>query len=228
MRRAILVLAAALAVGAFAACGLDPFGRAAMTLGAPRLAAALFDDPHWRGIAHYRAGDFERAAGAFAEVGPDGAYNRANAEVRRGRYAAALESYDVAMARRPDPAAQTNFDIVSAVYAGVALDPDSFARWGTEREGETVEAETGRGDGRASGDGDQVTNTGATIGLPKLESRDRLGVRKIFDDQFVVASPRWLATLDDAPGAFLAARIAHERKRRLKAGEAQPEAPTPW
>ena len=85
-----------------------------------------------------------------------------------------------------------------------------------------------RGAARAAGQGDDVTNAASLIGLPELQSRGRLGVRKVFDDKFIEASPRWLATLEDVPGEFLAARIAAERKRRIAEGIEQAEAETPW
>lgn len=234
MKRAATLLAAGgLLAGAFAAGGPDAFGRTALSLGAPGLAAALFEDPSWRGVAAHRAGDFAAAAAAFAEAGPGEAYNLGVAETRGANYAAALEAFDMAIAAAAargarDEAALVNFDLVVAVYAAAGLDPDSIGRWSKEREGETVAAETARGDARAAGTGDEVTNTSATIGAPELEGGDLRRVRKVFDDKFVFASPRWLATLKDSPGAFLAARIAFERKRRAKAGEAPPPPASPW
>lgn len=229
MRLAALGLAALLIALALAMGGAAPFGRVALALGAPRLAAQLFADPGWRGAALYRAGAYDEAADAFAAGGPDAAYNLGDAEVRRGRYAAALEAFDLAMAHRPDPAAQVNFDLVLAFYAGTRLDAGSIARWGQKDDGASAAADVAKGSARASGEGDEVTNTGATVGLPELRRGVvRSATRKVFDDKFVTAGPRWLATLEDAPGAFLSARIAHERKRREKAGEGQPELETEW
>ncbi|MDK3075316.1 hypothetical protein QO034_19740 [Sedimentitalea sp. JM2-8] len=228
MRRVVLILALALVAGSALIWGGAPFGRLALALGLPRIAVHLFSDPAWRGVSFYRAGAFEEAAAAFAEAGPAAAYNLGNAKAQQAAYAAALESYDLAMAYRDDPAAQANFDLVRSFYAGTRIDPGSIAFWGQDRIGETVEAEIGRGAGRAAGTGEDVTNTGATIGLTALQSREQSRVRKVFDDSFVVASPRWLVTLEDVPGAFLAARLNHEHKRRKKAGQGQPEAEDPW
>jgi Ca-activated chloride channel family protein len=228
MRRAVLILSLALVAGSALIWGGAPFGRLALALGQPRIAVHLFSDPAWRGVSFYRAGAFAEAAGAFAKAGPAAAYNLGNAQAQQAAYAAALESYDLAMAYREDPEAQANFDLVRSFYTGTRIDPDSIAFWGKERIGETVEAEIGRGAGRAAGTGEGVTNTGATVGLPALQSRDQIGVRKVFDDSFVLANPRWLVTLEDVPGAFLAARLSHEYKRRKKAGQGQPEADNPW
>ena len=65
-------------------------------------AAGSYSDP-WRiGVAHYRNGDFEKAAHSFARVpGAVGAYNQGNAWLMRGRYDAAIASYERALGFRP-------------------------------------------------------------------------------------------------------------------------------
>ncbi len=66
-------------------------------------AASTFEQPGWRGVALYRAGEFEDAASFLAGVpGPRAAYNRGNALVLLGRYEQAVEVYDQALAARPD------------------------------------------------------------------------------------------------------------------------------
>lgn len=207
----------------------NAFGRVALGLGLPRVAAAVFYDPAWRGVAHFRAGDFAAAETEFERAGSEAEFNLGNARVQLVQYPAALEAYDLALAHnRRDAAAEVNFDIVLAVYAGTRIDPDSIARWGEDKQGATMEADVAKGAARAAGTGDAVTNTGATIGVPALQSREQAGVRKVFDDKFVTANPRWLATLADVPGAYLSARISHEYKRRKKTGTGQPELDTEW
>lgn len=221
-------LAAAMIAASVLLGGTAPLGRVALALGMNDTAASFFTDPGWRGVALYRANRFDEAIDAFTSAGPDFAYQLGNAEVKAKQYAAALESYDLALAHRYDPDAEANFALIRAFYAGTQLDPDSLERWGEDRDGTTEEAHIARGSARAAGTGDDVTNTGATIGLVEVESRKQASVRKVFDDRFVVAGPRWLATLEDVPGKFLRARISEEHKRRKKAGIAQPEAETAW
>lgn len=207
--------------------GLAPFGRVALALGLPGLAAEFMADPYWRGVAHYRGGDFDAAAADFAAAGPRGLYDLGNAEVRRGNYAAALEAYDLALFGGPDPSARANFDLVRAFYASTALEADSIIPR-AEREGDTAESFVARGSARGAGTGDEVTNSGTAIDLLELESREQQGVRRVFDDAHIVASPRWLSTLEDVPGVYLAARISAERKRRLAEGTAQEPEDTQW
>ncbi|SMX44914.1 hypothetical protein [Actibacterium lipolyticum] len=228
MRMIVLFLAGVLLVLALILGGTAPFGRVALALGLNKTAVMLLSDPSWRGVAQYRAGQFEQAVASFRQAGPEQMFNLGNALTRNEEYAAALESYDRAMILREDAQAQANFDLVLAFYAGTEIDADSIIKWSDQKDGASADSGIAQGAARAASTGDGVTNSGALLGLPELTSRGRLSVRKVFDDKYVTASPRWLATLPDVPGAFLAARILHEHKRRAKAGEGQPRADTPW
>lgn len=204
--------------------GAAPFGRILLALGLPGPAAALLEDPGWRGTALYRAGDMGGAAEAFR--GAESPYNLGNALARTGAYAAALEAYDLAIAAGDDDA-RANFDLVAAYFAGLGLDPDALGLIPKRETGPKAEGFVAQGNGRAAGTGDEVTNSNTMLGLAELDSRGRLGVRRIFDDAFMVADERWLAQLSDVPGEYLKARISHEAKRRAKLGLAPPEAEDP-
>jgi Ca-activated chloride channel family protein len=79
-------------------------------------AAATFDDPMWRGIAWYRAGEFEKATQAFARVSSAEAnYNLGNCWILLGKYDKAVASYDQALGERPDwTEARENRDLAAA------------------------------------------------------------------------------------------------------------------
>lgn len=220
---AVLCLTGAVLIG-----GKAPFGRAAIALGLPRLAAVLLDDPGWRGAALYRAGDYGAAADVLRNAGSGAQYNLGNAQARAGSYAAALESYDLALARGYDPQAQANFDLLMAFYAGTAIDAESVYLF-EDREGVTAPAPIARGNARGAAAGTDVTNAGASLGLARMTVAGReQNVRQVFDDRFTTANARWLATLEDVPGAYLTARIAHEHKRRRDAGTGQVPEDTEW
>ena len=79
-------------------------------------AAHAFQDPMWQGAAWYRAGEFEKAAQAFARRDTaEARYNQGNAWLMRGKYEAAIASYDRALAKRPDwKGAQENRELAAA------------------------------------------------------------------------------------------------------------------
>ncbi|WP_146346670.1 tetratricopeptide repeat protein [Falsiphaeobacter marinintestinus] len=223
MRALALITAVALAIGLLTG-GPASFGRTFLALGLPSVAAFLFDDPNWKGIALYRADQFDAAADQFSDA--QAFYNLGNAEAHRGQYAAALEAFDLAHARG-HPDAQANFDVVAAFYAGLGIDPDALALFEKRKDGAKTESFVARGNARAAGTGSDVTNNNTMLGLAQVDSRGRLGVRRVFDDKFMLADTRWLEQLGDVPGEYMAARILQEYKRRMKLGLSPPKAEDP-
>ena len=223
MKALLLLTALSLAASAFLG-GAAPFGRVLLAAQQPWLAAQVFNDTGWQGVALYRQGRFDEAAEAFEAAKAE--YNLGNAQAHLGDYAAALEAYDVAL-MQGDPDAAANFDVVAAFYASLGIDPEALGLFPERKEGPTMDSHVAEGNARAAGSGDEVTNANTMLGLAELDSRGRLGVRRIFDDKFMVADERWLTQLGDVPGEFLKARIAQEHKRRVKAGLSPPKPEDP-
>lgn len=81
----------------------DQLGARAFARGDYAAAAASFVDPLWSGAAWYRAGEFTRAAEAFARRdSPEAHFNQGNARLMLGDYAAAVACYERALEQRPD------------------------------------------------------------------------------------------------------------------------------
>lgn len=84
---------------------LTPDQRAYRTFAAGDFesAAGEFADPLWRGVALYRAKDFKAAEGVLAGIDtPAGAFNHGNALLFQGKYEEAAKRYERALELRPD------------------------------------------------------------------------------------------------------------------------------
>lgn len=222
----LLALVAVLMAGlSLAVSGTGGLGRVLLAMNLPGLAARVLEDPGWRGIAAYRAGDLDGATADFRSA--EAHFNRGTALARGGHYAEALEAYDLAIAFG-DADARANFDLIAAYYAGLGIDPETLGLF-SKREGDVAtESFIAQGNARAAGTGDEITNSTTMLGTVQLQSHgEQEKVRRIFDDRFMVADRRWLEQLADVPGDYLAARIAHERKRRAALGLAPPEPEDP-
>ncbi|WP_449434071.1 tetratricopeptide repeat protein [Pseudomonas putida] len=81
----------------------DQQGQRLLQQNRPADAALHFQNPQWRGMALYQAGDFAGAAQAFAQSNSAAAhYNRGNALARSGELEAALDAYEQALEHQPD------------------------------------------------------------------------------------------------------------------------------
>lgn len=95
----------------------DQQGRRAFEQGDFSRAAALFDDPMWRGVAYYRAGKFAESARAFEMVAtPEAQFDLGNALAQQQKYREAMARYRYALQQRPGwPAAQQNLARMTAL-----------------------------------------------------------------------------------------------------------------
>ncbi|WP_011299033.1 vWA domain-containing protein [Cupriavidus necator] len=97
----------------------DQQGRLAFERGDFAGAAALFDDPMWRGVAQYRAGQYAKAVQSFALVdSPESDFNQGDALAHLGKYKDAAARYRQALKRRPQwPAATANLALMEKLAA---------------------------------------------------------------------------------------------------------------
>jgi Ca-activated chloride channel family protein len=95
----------------------DQQGRYWMEHDDPAKAAEHFEDPVWKGIAFYRAGDWENAILQFGRVDTaEGWFNLGNAYARSGDNEEAVKAYEEALSRHPEwPEAQENRALVAAL-----------------------------------------------------------------------------------------------------------------
>ncbi|WP_291383284.1 MULTISPECIES: VWA domain-containing protein [Achromobacter] len=89
-------------------------------------AAALFQDPYWKGRVAYDAGDYRTALAAFARLQtPEAAFYLGNTQARLRNYGAALAAYDHALGLRPAfPEARTNRELVARLLAAAEAEQE--------------------------------------------------------------------------------------------------------
>ncbi|TKF24921.1 VWA domain-containing protein, partial [Vibrio kanaloae] len=77
-------------------------------------AAEQFQQQEWKGIAQYKAGDFEAAEQTLQSLnGEDARYNLANAQAQQGKYDQAIEEYQHILENNPEHAyAKKNLEVV--------------------------------------------------------------------------------------------------------------------
>lgn len=81
----------------------DQRGRWHFERGDYRDAAAIFENPLWRGVALFRAGGFKQAAQVLGGLDTaESAYDQGNALVMLGQYDQAVQRYSRALELRPD------------------------------------------------------------------------------------------------------------------------------
>jgi len=173
----------------------DQQGQRLFTQGRFPEASERFEDPEWRGVAYFRAGDFEKAAGVLGRVrSPEAAYNRGNALVLLGRYDEAIESYELALEMRNGwVAAQENLAI--AIARKQRLAPPESDAGGT---GGMLEA-----DEIVFDDSGRVGRTGTETVTEGGEPMNEQEMRAI-----------WLRRVQNNPADFLRARFAWQLHRR--------------
>lgn len=198
MIRAGLLLAG---LAALALAGREPLAKLALSAGAPALAARLLEDPATRGVALYRAGEFQAADDAFRAAGRGSTYNRGLSLAATGDLPLSRAYFDAVLFADPaDSQARRNREIVDALIPPVRGEANQAGRIAAE-----IEA--------------------AAAALPANEGR-RLG--RPLDAGGRVADAEWLASLPDDPAEFLRLRLEAEHLRRLSMGLTAPEEGDPW
>jgi Ca-activated chloride channel family protein len=160
-------------------------------------AAGAFADPMWQGVALFKQGEFEQAGGVFAGFDtPEAAFNQGNALVMQGKYDAAVERYERALELRPDwEPAKVNRDIAAARAAMLAQ-------------------EGGEGTGGMLGADEIVFSDKKSS--PSADTEQTEGGEKMSDEELRSV---WLRQVQTKPGDFLRAKFSYQHTMR----QAKPE-----
>lgn len=176
----------------------DQQGRLAFERGDYATAAERFDDPMWRGVAQYRAGQYAQAAQSFALVdSPQADFNQGNALARMGKYEAAQARYTQALKRAPNwAAAQANLTLMGKLIAALPKPPEKS---GDDEIPPDVGADEIKYDAKKSTDpGERSTKVG-----PSLETQ------------------AWMRTIQTTPTALLQREFALQHGQATAGGHSQ-------
>lgn len=160
-------------------------------------AAAEFSDSMWKGVALFRQGEFEQAAGVFAGMDTaESAFNQGNALLMHGQYEDAANRYSRALELRPEwDAATTNREIALGRAA-------------------RLELEGGEGTGGMLAADDIVFTSGDS---PPSAGEEQTEGGEVLSDAEIRAV--WLRQVQTKPADFLAAKFAYQQAMRPAAGE---------
>lgn len=197
---------AAIGIGCLVLAGPDAFGRLALRVGLPQIAAPLLTDPVERGVALYRAGDYARADTTFAKSGRSQTFNRGLSLAAMGEYPLSAAYFDAVLFVNPaDAEARRNRELVSTMYPpnqGTSVTP-----------------------GRIEGHGNLGPAEPTAQTSPGLQDPH---VNRKIEARGIAASDEWLATVSDDPGEFLRLRLRAEHDRRAGQGLIRPAEAEPW
>jgi Ca-activated chloride channel family protein len=101
-------------------------------------AAALFKDPDWRAVAHYRAGDYKESALRFAESGDTrNLYNLGNALARQGEFESAIDAYEEVLELNPaHEDAAYNRDLLQQIQQQQQQQSESESQESSDQQGD--------------------------------------------------------------------------------------------
>jgi len=170
----------------------DQAGERLFLTGEYEAAAQTFIDPMWQGAAWYRAGEFEKAATAFARLDtPEAHFNRGNSLIFLGRYEEAVSQFDQALALRPGwKAAQTNRSIA-----------ESRKKLVSEEGGEMGQQEIGADEIRF--DKDQPGGEKTTVQQEEASSDTTM-------------QAHWLRKVQTEPSQFLKAKFQYQLQESIE------------
>ncbi len=169
----------------------DQRGRIYFSRGNYRRAAESFEDPRWRGISLYAAGDFLPAAQYFSQYqDSESLLARANALAHAREYLAARDAYTDLQRRYPEhPAPEINLPIIQALI-------DANRQLSESQQGEMGDLSSEQDEGPRSSEGDERVS---------LLEREHLSAEELMQNPELTAM--WLRQVQRNPAEFLATKF---------------------
>ncbi len=181
-------------------------------------AAELFEDPNWKGSAHYRAGEHDAAIDQFSQFdSADALYNKGNALARKGDYDKAIEAYDQALQKNPDMEdAKFNKELLEQVkkqqQEQQQQDKDKQQEQDQKEQEQDQQQESESQDNQEKQDQSQQQESQEQQEQQKQEEMKLEDKRDEAEkDQ---ALEQWLRKIPDDPGGLLRRKMYREYKKR--------------
>ncbi len=196
--------------------GIRTLSKIAWMAGWPRVTLALNNDPLVEAAALYKLGRFEEADEIYEGIGLNTTYNRGNTLAMTGNYELSLAYYNaVLFADRWDKDAAYNREIVASLVPPVIGEAMGKGRVEAVFKKEGIDVFEFDKDNPMA---------------PVLDAREKnvRELRKPLDERSITADRAWLDSLADAPGEYLANRLAAEHLRRMEGGELHSPEQSPW
>ncbi|SDH39508.1 Ca-activated chloride channel family protein [Pseudomonas flavescens] len=221
----------------------DQQGQRLLDAQRPKEAAERFDDPQWRGLALYEAGDYAAAAEQFAlNDSAASLYNRGNALARSNELEAAVDAYERALEIDPQllqaeqnkalveellrqreqqqsqpkdqPDGKTREENDEQQQPGQSAAPTPDAREASQGEPGTSQAQQPPGNAKTSPG--QPSETGESAERPASPPADTRSseVDEPLDGERRQALEQWLRQIPDDPGELLRRKFWYEQQQR--------------
>jgi Ca-activated chloride channel family protein len=140
-------------------------------------AAQLFDNPRWRAVASYRAGEYGGSAAGFADMeDADSIYNLGNALARLGEFASAIDAYEQALEIDPgNEDAMYNRDLLEDLIQQQqdSQDGEQGNQQNASESGGGAQQSEGQSDSEQSGEQSQSGDPGAQGDQGESSVRDQ-------------------------------------------------------
>ena len=189
-------------------------------------AASLFEDPVWRAVANYRAGEYAGSANGFAgQEDTENLYNFGNALARLGEFEAAINAYEQVLEVNPgNEDARYNLDLLRQLQdqqqseGGQGQNQDSSSQSGSGQQSE------GEGDQNQSGsegaDGDPGAESGDSSRTDdEMNQEDLEAIRKELERAAREAAQQQGEVQQqqrESPADAIAQRRAQEQRQALE------------
>ncbi len=213
----------------------DQQAYAALRSGAPERAATLTERKDWRGVAEYRAGNYNSAVGSFTGLDDvRNTYNLGTALARAGDLDGAIAAYDSVLSRDPE------HEDAAFNKALLAQQKEAQQQASEQDNNEQQQDSKNQSEQSRSGDSSGANQQAQDAQEPSAEDKESPGQEEQNQaeqgepeqpkegdqeqqaqtrDEQSDAMEQWLRRVPDDPGGLLRRKFQYENQQRLREGD---------